>query len=190
MDRNMKIPCNMSSKFNHIGSTEYFLLTCYTRTHWLFWLTSYDKENMKLSHLYLMKFWRRHKWFMVSRWHTKLERPTVAISKCDVNFTVFNICEKTVKFRGVQQWMHQVWSQLTKQFVWKHTEMQSVTGKWTDNERVSTQMDLTLKWLGHCFSKWDFTFWCCSPYVQYFYMKLFLYSECLVSIVDTDGLVL
>ena len=27
---------------------------------------------------------------------------------------------------------------------------------------------LTLKWLGHFFSKCDFIFWCCLPYVQYF----------------------
>ena len=50
---------------------------------------------------------------------------------------------------------------------------------------------LTLKWLGHFFfSKCDFTFRYCSPYMQYFYMKLVQYNECLVSIVDTDGLVL
>ena len=50
--------------------------------------------------------------------------------------------------------------------------------------------ELTLKWLGHFFSKCDFIFWCCSPYVQYFFlMKLVQYSECLVSIVDTEGLV-
>ena len=40
------------------------------------------------------------------------------------------------------------------------------------------------------FSKCDFIFWCCSPYVQYFRMNLVQYNECLVSIVDTDGLVL
>ena len=28
-----------------------------------------------------------------------------------------------------------------------------------------------------------FHFWCCSPYVQYFYMKLVQYNKCLVSIV-------
>ena len=47
---------------------------------------------------------------------------------------------------------------------------------------------LTLKWLGNFFQ--NFIFWCCSPYVQYFYMKLVQYNECLVSIVDTDGMVL
>ena len=35
---------------------------------------------------------------------------------------------------------------------------------------------------GSFFSKCDFTFWCCSPYVQYFYMKLVQYNDCLVSI--------
>ena len=40
------------------------------------------------------------------------------------------------------------------------------------------------------FSKCGFISWCCSPYVQYFSMKLAQYNECLVSIVDTDGLVL
>ena len=49
---------------------------------------------------------------------------------------------------------------------------------------------LTLQWLGHFFSKRDLIFWCCSPYEQYFYMELVQYNECLVSIVDTDGLVL
>ena len=39
-------------------------------------------------------------------------------------------------------------------------------------------------------SKCDFIFWCCSPYVQYFYMQLVQFNGCLVSIVDTDGLVL
>ena len=43
---------------------------------------------------------------------------------------------------------------------------------------------------GSIFSKYDFIFWCCSFYVQYFYMKLVQYNECLVSIVDTDSLVL
>ena len=52
------------------------------------------------------------------------------------------------------------------------------------------QHALTLKWLGHFFSKCDFIFWCCSPYVQYFYIKLVQYNECLVNIVDADGLVL
>ena len=48
----------------------------------------------------------------------------------------------------------------------------------------------TLKWLDQFFSKCDFIFWWWSPYVQYFYMKLVQYNECLVSIVDIDGLVL
>ena len=43
---------------------------------------------------------------------------------------------------------------------------------------------------GSLLSKCDFIFWCYPPYVQYFYMKLVQYNECLVSIVDTDGLVL
>ena len=41
-----------------------------------------------------------------------------------------------------------------------------------------------------CFSTHDFIFWFCSHYVQYCYMKLVQYNECLVNIVDTDGLVL
>ena len=43
---------------------------------------------------------------------------------------------------------------------------------------------------GSFFSKCNYIFWCCSLYVQYVYTKLVQYNECLVSIVDTDGLVL
>ena len=38
------------------------------------------------------------------------------------------------------------------------------------NEIFMPMYQLTLKWLGHFFSKCDFIFWCCSPYVQYFFL--------------------
>ena len=62
-------------------------------------------------------------------------------------------------------------------------------GEWHD-KYIQVISHLTLKWLGHFFSKCDFIFWWWSPYVQHFYMKLVQYNECLVSIVDIDGLVL
>ena len=51
-------------------------------------------------------------------------------------------------------------------------------------------VQLTLKRLGHFFSKHNFIFSFWSPQVQYFYVKPVQYNEYLISIVDTDGLVL
>ena len=79
--------------------------------------------------------------------------------------------------------------------LWRHESSSHKHTKWNDVQETHVWQKLikatsTLKWLGHFVSKCDFIFWCCSPYMQYFYMKLVQYNECLVSIVDTDGLVL
>ena len=58
------------------------------------------------------------------------------------------------------------------------------------NKIFMPMYQLTLKWLGHFFqnviSFSDAVHLMCNI----FYMKLVQYNECLVSIVDTDGLVL
>ena len=54
----------------------------------------------------------------------------------------------------------------------------------------SLYFGLTLKWLGHIFSKCDFISDAVHLMWNNFDMKLVQYNECLVSIVDADGLVL
>ena len=86
---------------------------------------------------------------------------------------------------GLNKWMH-IWSSrniATYLVIWNFCCRNSWEFCWC----FST---LTFKWLGHLFLKCNFTFWCCSPYVQNFHMKLVQNNEYLVSIVDTDYLVL
>ena len=51
-------------------------------------------------------------------------------------------------------------------------------------------LSLTLKRLGNFFQNVILFLKCCTLQVQYFYMKLVQYNECLISIVGADGLVL
>ena len=54
----------------------------------------------------------------------------------------------------------------------------------------ATGPDLTPKWLGHFFKNVVLFRNVVHHKCEIFYMKLVQYNECLVSIVDTDGLVL
>ena len=71
-----------------------------------------------------------------------------------------------------------------------HRDLINIIKQQLDISVTLSSPKLTLKWLGHFFqnviSLSDAVHLVCNI----FYMKLVQYNECLVSIVDTDGLVL
>ena len=109
------------------------------------------------------------------------------------NFDVFSDLRSNKRL-GKQSWGW--WSETPSSSLWRHRNGEYAweclpagwAHTWASVMNIS-RAPITIKWLGHFFKMW-FHFWCCSLYVQYFYMKLVQYNECLVSIVDTDGLVL